>query len=112
MKVNPLMLVVSLLVGGMMFYGFWAATDGNLAYSLTPSLVGLVLLATSLAVRIANPRLSALIKIVSGIFWAVALVMNILLVIWTAALPALLISNGILLCVWLVLVYAIGRSKK
>ncbi len=107
------MLLVALIVSGLMFYGFWTATDGNWLYSAVPAGMGLVTLASMLAFRSkSQPRLSAVIKIVSGIFWSIALVMNVLLVIWKVQMPAIIIPNGLVLCMWIVLVYAIGRSKK
>lgn len=107
------MFVVSLIVSGLIFYGFYSATDANWLYSLVPAGVSLVLLASLLAFRRKDAaRSSAVVKVVSGLTLGLALALNILLVCWSVATPAFIIANGILFCAWIVISYAVGRAKQ
>ncbi len=112
MRINFFLLFISLIVGGLIFYGLYTASENTL-YSAVASALAFVMLSATLAIRSKDaPRSSALVKLVSGIFFVVILILNVLLIFWNVAQPAFVITNGLALCLWAVLAYAIGRTHQ
>ena len=106
------MLLVSLVLGGLIFYGFYTASD-NTFYSIVSAVFGFILLASSMAFhRPKAARSSAMVKVLSGIFFVLVLAMNILLVYFTVSKPVFIISNGVALCLWASLAYFVGRTRQ
>ncbi|MDL2231687.1 hypothetical protein LJB85_03000 [Porphyromonadaceae bacterium OttesenSCG-928-L07] len=113
MKINVFLLVVSLLLCGLIFYAFYASCGGNLLYSIGSACVAAITLVPTMSMAIKGaPRSTTVIKVVSGIFGPVMLVMNILFAISHISTSVFIIINGVLLCIWAIIVYSIGKTKQ
>ncbi len=113
MKTNVFMLFISLVISGLIFYGFHMWGDGNLLYSLGTSLVCLVLLCATTAFTSAEAKRSSLmVKTTSGIFFFLMLVTDILLAVCHASNTVFIIVNGLALCLWAMIAYGVSRAKQ
>lgn len=108
------MLIISLIVGGLIFFGFYKWHDPeNLLFSIGSAAVAFLMLATTMAVSIkGSPRSSAMMKTASGILFALMLITDVCLAGFGAGETSFIVINGIGVCLWAVIVYGIGRSKQ
>lgn len=112
MRVNIFLLLLALALSGLAFYGFHSCTD-NLLFSLGSALLCLVYLSAAMAFYTKeSPRSGAMVKLVSGIFTGVVLLLNVFFVWKNVSDVTYIVTNGILLCVWAVTVYGIGRARQ
>ena len=74
-----------------------------------------VFLAATLVMTIGTsfefPRTTTNVKVVSGIFFAVALISNLIFTFIKFSVPSYVIINGILLLVFILIAYSINRVK-
>lgn len=76
---------------------------------------GVTILATSfmgMAVRVEPPRTGALNSVASWCFCAGFFALNILFALFGAGMPAILITNGLLLIIYLVVIRALIRARQ
>lgn len=112
MKVNPFLLVISLLLSGLIFYAFYVPC-AHLPYALTTSLVAALTLIPAMSISIKDAhRLTVMVKVTSGAFFALTLVLNVLFAIWNIPFFVFIITNGVLLCACAVIVYSIAKTKQ
>ena len=76
----------------------------------------LVFLATTLVMTIGTsfeiPRTTTNIRVVSGIFFAVALISNLIFTFINFSVPSYVIINGILVLVFILIIYSINKAKQ
>ena len=58
------------------------------------------------------PRTTSNVKVVSGVFFAVALISNLIFTLIKFSVPSYLIINGILLLVFILIAYSINKAKQ
>ncbi|MDR2936799.1 MAG: hypothetical protein LBU80_05600 [Rikenellaceae bacterium] len=110
MKTNVFMLFISLVISGLIFYGFHTWGD-NLLYSLGTSIVCLVLLCATTAFSSTEAKRSSLmVRTTSGIFFFLMLATDILLAVCHASNTVYIIVNGLALCLWAIIAYSIARA--
>ena len=75
-----------------------------------------VFLATTLVMTIGTsfeiPRTTTNIRVVSGIFFAVALISNLIFTFINFSVPSYVIINGILVLVFILIIYSINKAKQ
>jgi len=69
-------------------------------------------LALSIGVNFEHSRTTTNIRVVSGIFFAVALISNLIFTFISFSVPSYIIVNGILLLVFILITYSINRAKQ
>jgi len=112
MKINPFLTLCALLIGALIFYGFHAA-EVSLLYAVTTSVVSTVALAVSLGVRYEDDaRHSMLLKTVSLLLLFVSLPLNFVFAWFGAADAVVIITNGLLLLVWVIVVYLLTKLSR
>jgi hypothetical protein len=114
MKINFVTTIIALAISLLITYGF---------YSLHGSVNNMVLcggsfvfLAATLILTIGTsfelPRTTTNIRVVSGIFFVIALLSNLIFTFINFSTPSYTIINGILLLVFVLIVYSINRAKQ
>ncbi len=112
MKINPFLTLCALLIGGLIFYGFHAADD-SLLYAVTTSVVSSIALVVALGVRYEDDaRHSTLLKIVSFLLLFVSLSFNFVFAWFGVADVVVIITNGLLLIVWAIVVYLLTKLSR
>lgn len=110
MKINPFLSLCALIAGGLIFYGFHAAGVSAL-YSATTTAVATIALVVLLGVgHNGDSRCSMLLKTVSALLLAVSLPLNCVFAWLAVAEAVVIITNGLLLLVWAIVVYLLTKK--
>jgi hypothetical protein len=115
MRVNIIMLIIAFAIAALAGYGFYvangAAADIPLANALGGGIALFVTLAGAIAVGTKNGSGSTLnIRLLSGIFFVVMLVEQLIFSFVPFRRPPYIIVTGVLLLVYGLIAYAIGKA--
>ena len=114
MKINFVQTIIAIAVTLLIAYGLYGFHDG--ANKILLSAGSFALLATTLAMTIGAsfelPRTTTNIRVVSGIFFAIALIINLVFTFINFSVPSYVIINGILLLVFILIAYSINKAKQ
>lgn len=109
MKINFVQTIIALAVSLLIAYGLYSFHDSENKILLSAG--SFVFLATTLILTIgtsfALPRTTTNVRVVSGIFFAVALISNLIFTFIAFSIPSYVITNGILLLVFILIAYSI-----
>ena len=106
MKINLVQTIIAIAVSGLIAYGLYNFHDGENQILLSVgSFVFLsVTLALSIGVSFEQSRTTTNIRVVSGIFFAVALISNLIFqLLEVFPEPSYIITNGILLLIYVLI---------
>lgn len=116
MKIRIIPAVIATAISALIAYGFYSFcqyVDLQLLVTIFGGISIFLTLATSMAVSVTNSRISANVKVVSGICTLLLLISNIVFCcITTFPMPLYIIVNGLLLLAWIVGVYTIVKAKQ
>jgi hypothetical protein len=117
MRINVITLGIALAVGALAGYGFYAVNgaqnDIPLANALGGGIALFVTLAGAIAVGTKDETGGTLnIRLTSGIFFAVMLVEQIVFCFVPFSMPPYIIVTGILLLIYVLAAYGIGKAMK
>lgn len=113
MKVNVIPTIIALAISAIISYCFysWCKSDNQLLLTIG----GFVFIATtlvfSMGVSFAQPRTTTNVRVLSATFFVIALISNIVFMLLQFNPPVYILVNGILLLVWLLIVYALKRAN-
>ena len=114
MKINFVQTIIAIAMSLLISYGLYSFHDSE--NKLLLSAGGFVFLATTLLLTIGTsfefPRTTTNIRVVSGIFFAVALISNLIFTFIAFSVPSYGITNGILLLVFILIAYSINKAKQ
>ncbi len=114
MKINFVQTIIAIAVSLLIAYGLYSFHDSENRLLLSAG--SFVFLATTLVLSIGTsfqlPRTTTNIRVVSGIFFAVALISNLIFTFVAFSVPSYVITNGILLLVFILIVYSINKAKQ
>ncbi|MCZ2130483.1 MAG: hypothetical protein LC109_09475 [Bacteroidia bacterium] len=114
MKINFVQTIIAIAVSLLIAYGLYSFHDSENKILLSAG--SFVFLATALVMTIGAsfelPRTTTNIRVVSGIFFAVALASNIIFSFVTFSVPLYIIANGILILIFLLIIYSISNAKQ
>jgi hypothetical protein len=110
MKINPVMLAVSLAVSALVAFGFYTANQGEVylwLITMGSAFLCFVTLSGILAVSFDVRGGTGNYKIVSALFFIITLISNIMFNFLNFTLAPYIIINGILFLLFIVIEYAI-----
>ena len=114
MKINIVQTIIAISVSLLITYGLYSFHDSE--NKLLLSAGSFVFLATTLVMTIGVsfelPRTATNIRIVSGIFFAIALFTNLIFTFINFSVASYVIINGILLLVFMLIAYSINKAKQ
>lgn len=114
MKINIVQTIIAISVSLLITYGLYSFHDSENKLLLTAG--SFVFLATALVMTIGAsfelPRTTSNIRIVSGIFFAIALFTNLTFTFIKFSGASYVIINGILLLVFMLIAYSISNAKQ
>ena len=114
MKINFLQTIIAIAVSLLIAYGLYSFHDSENKILL--SVGSFVFLAITLVLTIGTsfqlPRTTTNVRVVSGIFFAVALISNLIFTFVAFSVPSYVITNGILLLVFILIAYSINKAKQ
>ncbi len=114
MKINFVQTIIAIAVSALIAYGLYSFHDGENQILLSVgSFVFLsVTLVLSIGVNFEQSRTTTNIRVVSGIFFAIALISNLIFNFLSFSEPSYIITNGILLLIYVLIAYSINRAKQ
>lgn len=114
MKINFVPTIIATAVSLLIAYGLYSFHDSENKILLSAG--SFVFLATTLVMSIGASfelqRTTTNIKVVSGIFFAIALIGNLIFTFVNFSVPSYVIINGILILVFILIVYLINQAKQ
>jgi len=114
MKINFVQTVIAIAVSLLIAYGLYSFNDSENKILL--SMGSFVFLATTLSLTVGinfeQPRTTVNIRVVSGIFFAIALICSLIFTFINFSVPSYVIINGILLLTFILIVYSINKAKQ
>jgi len=114
MKLNIIPSIIALAASALFAYGIYSwchYTDLNLLVSIMGGICIALTAGACLGVSLPNSRTSLNVKVLSGVFAAVFIIINVIFCcIESFAAPAYIIINGILLLIWLLGAYFISKA--
>ena len=114
MKINSIKAIIAICVSGLIAYGFYSfhKTDSKLLLSLGSFLFLSLTLLFTLSISFSLSRTTTMIRTVSGIFFVLAFVSNLLFSFFNFSTPIYIIINGIAIMTYALTAYSIGRAKQ
>jgi len=114
MKIDFFKSVVAIAICGLIAYGFFAlnAGDNKLLLSLGCFLFMSITTLGTIGIRFELPRTTTLIRTVSGIFFFVALVSNLVFSFTNFSTPPYIITNGVFLLMYVLISYSLSKAKQ
>ncbi len=113
MKINFVQTIIAIALSLLISYGLYSFHNSENKMLLSAG--SFVFLALTLIITIGAsfelPRTTTNVKVVSGIFFAVALISNLIFTFIKFSVPSYVIINGILLLVFILIAYSINRVK-
>lgn len=114
MKINFVQTIIAIAVSLLIAYGLYSFHDSENKILLSTG--SFVFLATTLVMTIGArfelPRTTTNIRVVSGFFFATALISGLIFTFVNFSVPSYVIINGILFLVFILIVYSINRAKQ
>ena len=114
MKINFVQTIIAIAVSLLIAYGLYSFHDSENKILLSAG--SFVFLAITLILTIGTsfvlPRTTTNVRVVSGIFFAVALISNLIFTFIAFSIPSYVITNGILLLVFILIAYSINKAKQ
>lgn len=114
MKINFVQTIIAIAVSLLIAYGLYCFHDSENKILLSTG--SFVVLAVTLIITIGAsfelPRTTTNIRVVSGIFFAITLISNLIFLFINFSVPSYIIINGILLLVFILIAYSINKAKQ
>jgi hypothetical protein len=114
MKINFVQTIIAIAVSLLIAYGLYSFHSSENKILLSAG--SFVFLATALVMTIGAsfelPRTTTNIKVVSGIFFVIALISNLIFTFINFSVPNYVIINGILFLVFILIAYSINKAKQ
>ena len=114
MKINFVQTIIAIAVSLLIAYGFYSfhSSENKILLSAGSFMFIATTLVLSIGTSFQLPRTTANIRLVSGIFFAVALISNLIFTFIAFSVPSYVITNGILLLVFILIAYSINGAKQ
>jgi len=114
MKINFVLTTIAVAISALIAYGLYSFHDSENKPLLT--IGSFVSLAVTLAITIGagfkESRTGTNIKTVSSIFFVVALLSNLIFTFISFSVPAYVITNGIILMIYILILYSINKANQ
>ena len=115
MKINIVPTIISLAISALIAYALYVLckTEGQeLLLAIGGGIATFIPLTTTLGVRFEQSRTSANIATLGGVFTGIMLICCFIFALVRFSPPVFIIVAGILLLVFIMIVYAIARAKQ
>ena len=114
MKLNVVQTIIAIAVSLLIAYGLYSFHDSEnrLLLSLGSFVFLATTLVTTIGVNFEQSRTTTNIRVVSGIFFTIAFVSNLIFSISKFSPPSYVIINGILLLIFVLIAYSINKAKQ
>jgi len=114
MKVNFVQTTIAIAISGLISFGFYNfhSSENQLFLSIGSFIFLSITFALSIGINFELSRTTTNIRVVSGIFFTITLISNLIFSFFSFTKPSYLITNGILLLIYVLIVDSIYISKQ
>jgi len=114
MKINLVQTVIAIALSLLIAFGLYSfhSSENKILLSAGSFIFLAVTLIITIGASFELPRTTTNVKVVSGIFFAIALISNLIFTFISFSVPSYVITNGILLLVFILIAYSINRAKQ
>lgn len=114
MKINFVQTIIAIVVGLLIAYGLYSfhGSENKILLSAGSFVFLATTLVLSIGISFELPRTTTNVRVISGIFFAVALISNLIFTFINFSVPSYVIINGILLLVFIFIAYSINKAKQ
>ncbi|HAF30872.1 MAG TPA: hypothetical protein DCG75_17680 [Bacteroidales bacterium] len=114
MKINFVQTIIAIVVSLLIAYGLYSfhGSENKILLSAGSFVFLAVTLIIAIGASFELPRTTTNVKVVSGIFFAIALISNLIFTFFNFSVPSYFITNGILLLVFILIAYSINKAKQ
>ena len=114
MKINFVQTIIAIALSLLISYGLYSFhnSENKMLLSAGSFLFLALTLIITIGASFELPRTTTNVKVVSGIFFGVALISNLIFTFIKFSVPSYVIINGILLLVFILIAYSINRAKQ
>ena len=113
-KINFVPTIIALAMSLLIAYGLYSfnGSENKILLSAGSFVFLAVTLVMAMGTSFEFPRTTTNIRAVAGIFFAVAFISNLIFTFVAFSVPSYVITNGILLLVFILIAYSINRAKQ
>ena len=114
MKINFVQTIIAIAVSLLIAYGLYSfhGNDNKLLLCVGSFVFLSVTLIITIGASFELPPTTTNIRVVSGVFFVVALISNLIFTFINFSVPSYVITNGILLLVFILIAYSINKAKQ
>ena len=112
MKIKEIPLIIAFGISALVAYGLFSIckNDNSLLLAIVGGIMLFVTLAATFGVDFEPHRTSVNIKVTSIVFFLLALISNLIFSFVQFSVPLYVVVNGLLLLIWLLVIYGINRA--
>ena len=114
MKVNYIPALIAVAISLLITYGMYSFHSGEnkILISCGSGLVSAITLLMTIGVSFELPRTEINVRTVSGVFFVIGLIENIIFLFLNFSTPMYVITTGILMSVYILIAYQITMAKQ
>lgn len=114
MKIDLIKTIIAIIVSGLIAFGFYHFhhSENKLLLSLGSLLFTTITLVWTIGVSFKFSRTTTVVRTVSGIFFGIALLTNLIFSLTDFSVPFYVIVNGILVLIYWLIIYTIAKAKQ
>jgi hypothetical protein len=114
MKINIVLSIIAVALSSLITYGLYTIYDGEnqMLLSIGSLMFLSFTLAFTIGVNFEQSRITTNIRAISGIFFVLALISNLIFTFIDFSIPSYVITNGLLFLVFILIVYSISSAKQ
>ena len=114
MKLNFVQTIIAIAVSLLIAYGLYSfhESENKILLSLGSFVFLAITLVITIGVNFEQSRTTTNVRVVSGIFFVIALASNLIFSFFKLSTPSYVITNGILLLIFILLTYSINKAKQ
>lgn len=113
MKVNAVTTIISVAISAIVAYCLysWCKSDNQILLCIGGFISLALTMMFTIGVSFEQSRTTTNVRFLSGTFFVLALISNIIFAFVQFSSPAYILVNGLLLLIWLLLVYGIKKAN-
>ncbi|MEJ6736431.1 MAG: hypothetical protein QNK84_05295 [Flavobacteriales bacterium] len=114
MKLNFVQTIIAIVLSILIAYGLYSfhASENKMLLSLGSFIFLATTLIITIGVNFEQSRTTTNVRVVSGIFFIIAFASNLIFSFFTFSPPSYIITNGILLLIFILISYSINKAKQ
>lgn len=114
MKINFIQTIIAIAISLLIAYGLYSfhVSENRIPLSASSFVFLAITLILTIGTSFERPRTTTNIRVVSGIFFVIALISSIVFTVFNFSLPSYVIINGLLLLIFILIVYSISKANQ